>query len=63
MIWAGVAFLIAVSIAMMVARKQLATMQAITFGGNVAPGCVVAEAVVLIVVAVVMLAAYLSGRL
>ena len=63
MIWAGVAFLLAVSMAMIIARRQLAAMHSMTFGGNVAPGCVVAEAAVLLVVAAVMAAAYLAGRL
>lgn len=63
MIWAGVAFLTITAVAMFVTRRQLASLHSMTFGGNVAPGCVVAEALVLVLVAAVMVIAYLSGRL
>ena len=39
---------------MIVYRRQLAHMQALLAGGNITPGCAVAEGIVLLVLAVVV---------
>ena len=57
----GVALFVIVGAAMIVARKPLADGQAIVFGGTVVPGCVVAEAIVLFVLAALMIAGYRYG--
>ena len=57
----GVALFVIVGVAMIVARKPLADGQAIVFGGTVVPGCVVAEAIVLLVLAALIIAGYRYG--
>ena len=52
MIWLGPAFLGIVAIVMILQRRSLARMQALIFGGSMPAGCVVAEAVALLVLAV-----------
>ena len=54
MIWLAPAFLIVVALAMILQRRSLARMQALIFGGTMPAGCVVAEAVALLVLAVVI---------
>ena len=46
---------------MIVARKALAESQAILFGGSVVPGCVVAEAIAMFLLAILMIVAYRYG--
>jgi hypothetical protein len=55
LIYAGVAFVAAVGVAMFFTRVRLAHMQSMLAGGTIAPGCVTAEALVLIVLAAVMM--------
>jgi hypothetical protein len=55
---AGV-FLAVVAVAMFVRRRALAHAQALVLGGSILPGCVVAEAVVLMLIA---LAIIVAGR-
>jgi hypothetical protein len=57
----GVVLFVAVGAAMIVARKPLAHSQAILFGGSVVPGCVIAEAIAMFVLAVLMIVAYRYG--
>lgn len=47
----GALFIIAVAVAMFVTRRQMAEAQAAVIGGSVHPGCVVAEVVVLLLIA------------
>ena len=54
MIWIATAAFIAAGIGMLFAREPLARMQAMLLGGRVAPGCVVAEAAVFFVLALVV---------
>jgi len=56
MIWIGPAFLIIVAIVMYAQRRSLARAQALIFGGSVLPGCVIAEAVALLLLAVAIVA-------
>ena len=51
MIWFAIVVASLAGVALILARKPLANMQAIVIGGRVAPGCVVAEAVVLLLIA------------
>jgi hypothetical protein len=57
----AVALFVIAGVAMIVARRPLAEGQAIVFGGSMVPGCVVAEAVVLFVIAALMIVAYRLG--
>ena len=57
----AVALFVIAGAAMIVARRPLADGQAIVFGGSMVPGCVVAEAIVLFVIAALMIVAYRYG--
>jgi len=46
---------------MIAARRPLADGQAIVFGGSMVPGCIVAEAIVLFVLAALVIVAYRYG--
>jgi hypothetical protein len=54
----GVVLFVAVGVAMIVAKKPLADGQAIVFGGSVVPGCVVAQAIIMFILAALMVVAY-----
>ena len=54
MIWLAASLFIALAIALYVAREPMARGQALVLGGRMGPGCVIAEAIVLIVLAVVV---------
>jgi uncharacterized membrane protein YcaP (DUF421 family) len=54
MAWFAVAFLVAVAVAMVMGRRPLAQMQAAVMGGRMVPGCVIAEAAALLVLAVLI---------
>ena len=54
MTWVAAAAFIAAGIGMPLGRKPLARMQAMLLGGRIAPGCVVAEAAVFFVLALVV---------
>jgi len=53
-VWLGPAFLAIVAAAVIIERRRLATMQAMVLGGSVVPGCIVAEGIVLLVIAVAL---------
>jgi hypothetical protein len=55
------AFLVALAFVVLMQKKQLAQLQALMVGATVAPGCVVAEAVALVLLAVAIVIAHLSG--
>jgi hypothetical protein len=57
----GVVLFVAVGVAMIVAKKPLADGQAIVFGGSVVPGCVVAEAIIMFILAALMVVAHKYG--
>ena len=57
----GVVLFVAVGAGMIAARKPLADGQAIVFGGSVVPGCVIAEAIVMFLLAALMIVAYRYG--
>jgi uncharacterized membrane protein YfcA len=54
-------FIAAVSIVVYAQRRPLARAQALILGGSVVPGCVVAEAIVLVLIAAVIAFAHFSG--
>ena len=56
--WLGPAFLAIVAAAVIIERRRLATMQAMVLGGSVVPGCVVAEGIVLLAIAVALAVAH-----
>jgi hypothetical protein len=54
-------FLAVVALLVFAQRRRLAQMQAMTLGGSIGPGCVVVEAVVLLLIAIAFAVAYFSG--
>ncbi|HEX7149934.1 MAG TPA: hypothetical protein VF618_00490 [Thermoanaerobaculia bacterium] len=60
-IWLVAAFLVAVAAAIYFNRRKLAEVQALIFGGSIVPGCVVAEAIVVLLIAVAFIVAANSG--
>ena len=56
----GPIFIALVALAVFLERRELASFQANILGGSILPGCVVAEAVALLVLAVAML--FLASR-
>lgn len=54
MVWLAIVFLLAVAVAILVAREPLARMQAMLMGGHMGPGCVIAEAALLVVIAILV---------
>jgi len=62
-IWLVALFLVAVAIAVYVKRRELAHLQAAILGGSVVPGCVVAEAILVLLIAVAFVLAARSGLL
>ncbi|HEY2321430.1 MAG TPA: hypothetical protein VGJ82_01080 [Thermoanaerobaculia bacterium] len=57
----GVVLFVAVGVAMIFAKKPLAHGQAIIFGGSVVPGCVIAEAIAMFILAALMIVAHRYG--
>lgn len=58
--WFGPAFIALVAVVVFFKRRELATFQANILGGSILPGCVIAEAVALLLLAVAML--FLASR-
>jgi hypothetical protein len=56
-------FIAIVAVALFIQRRPLAQMQAMVLGGSILPGCVVAEAVVLLVIAVAFAIVHFAGLL
>ena len=54
MVWLGAALFVAVAIALFAARVPLARGQALVVGGRIVPGCVIAEAVVFLLLALLI---------
>lgn len=54
-------FIAAVALVVFLQRRRLAEMQALLLGGSVLPGCVVAEAILLLMIAIVFSVAYFRG--
>jgi hypothetical protein len=54
-------FIAVVAVLVVVQRRRLAQMQAMTLGGSIGPGCVVVEAAVLLLIAIAFAVAYFSG--
>ena len=55
------AFLVIVAAVVAMQRKPLAEMQALVIGGRLGPGCVIAQAIVLVVIAIAILIAWRTG--
>jgi hypothetical protein len=49
-------FIAAVAVGVFLRRRQLAHAQALVLGGSILPGCVIAEAVVLLLIAIAIVA-------
>ncbi len=52
--WIGPALAVATAVAILVRRRDFASFQANVLGGSILPGCVIAEAVVLLAIAGLM---------
>jgi hypothetical protein len=59
--WTAIAILVLVGVALVAARKPLAEFQAATLGARTGPGCVLAEGVFILLVALAIFLA--RGRL
>ncbi len=55
------AFIAIVAVVICIQRRRFAEMQALILGGSVVPGCVTAEAIVLLLIAVAFAVAYFRG--
>ena len=51
MIWLAATLFVALAIALYVSREPMARGQALVLGGRMGPGCVIAEAIALLVLA------------
>jgi hypothetical protein len=60
MVW-PVLFVAAVGVFVIVARRPLAKLQAALAGGSVLPGCVIAEGVLLLLLALALFVLYRAG--
>lgn len=49
--WFGPAVVVVTAVAILLRRREFASFQANVLGGSIMPGCVVAEAVVLLLIA------------
>ncbi|HKR65790.1 MAG TPA: hypothetical protein VJZ00_18815 [Thermoanaerobaculia bacterium] len=54
--WFGPAFLAVVAVLVFLQRRPLARAQANVLGGSLLPGCVIAQAIALLLLAIAMLA-------
>jgi len=61
MVWASTVLFVACGVALMIWRKEAAYLQGMTFGGTVAPGCAIVEAVLLFVLALLFYLGYRAG--
>jgi hypothetical protein len=61
LVWIAVPLFVIVGIAMILARKQLVELHAIVTGGTAMPGCIMAEAVVLFILAALIVVAHRAG--
>ena len=63
MVWFVAVFFLLIAVAMFLRRAELSHLQAMILGGSVAPGCVIAEAVVIAVLALIIVLAHSNGIL
>ncbi|HEX9160097.1 MAG TPA: hypothetical protein VF980_00190 [Thermoanaerobaculia bacterium] len=61
MIWAGIAVIALAGVAILVARRPLARMQAILAGGTTPAGCVIAEGLLLLLLAALFAVLHARG--
>jgi len=61
LVWIAVPLFVIVGIAMIATRRQLVELHAIVMGGSAMPGCIVAEAVVLFILAALIVVAHRAG--
>ncbi|MFP5245360.1 MAG: hypothetical protein ACLGH0_01610 [Thermoanaerobaculia bacterium] len=59
--WIAAAFIAFTGLLLLAQRRKLAEMQAMILGGSVVPGCVVAEGVVVLLIAVLIAVAHVAG--
>ena len=61
MTYVGAVFLALVAAIVFYARRQLASMQAAVLGGSILPGCVTAQALALLALAILIVLAHVAG--
>jgi hypothetical protein len=61
MTWFGIGFIAFVGIIILIRRRDLASLQAMVLGGSIRPGCVIAEAILLLVLAAIVAVMHLRG--
>lgn len=54
MVWFAVALFLAVALGMLVARHQISEAESLFFGGRFSPGCVVAQSLTFLLLAVLL---------
>lgn len=63
MIWAWIGLCTLLATLLLLKRKEMATLQSMLAGGRIPVGCIVAESVVILLLALVVLAAWRAGLL
>jgi hypothetical protein len=61
MVYASVAVLVAIAALIVAARVRIASLQSGLAGGNVGPGCAVAQAAAVLVLALLILLGHFAG--
>lgn len=59
--WFTVVFVSLVAVALFVRRREVATFQALVLGGSIRPGCAIAQAIVLLAIALLIAVLHLRG--
>jgi len=62
-LWIAALFVMLVAAGFLVWRRALAEMHSILLGGTLGPGCVIAEAVAMLLLALFLVAAHFAGWL
>jgi hypothetical protein len=61
MVYASIAVLVAIAALIVVGRERIASLQSALAGGAVGPGCAIAQAVGVLVLALLILLGHLAG--
>jgi len=61
MVYASIAILVVIAALILIARGRIAKLQSLLAGGAVGPGCAIAQAVGVLVLALLILLGHLAG--
>jgi len=62
-IWLSIAVLVAIAIVIVIARDRIARLQSMLAGGAVMPGCAIAEAAAVLLLALLIFLGHRAGML